>query len=164
MQSLLLCFGKLRAQIRNYHVPACQHAPLGPHFRQLLATRIENLDFLSSRGHSDIACANHRAVQAKSQWSIFSVQAAVVDLCGDNIFRRVRYVNKLTLQIEELSIDLSMVDRELSTKIIGDSLDQLGRLLTSGDVSVEKAWDTLRSATNDLENLIDDLRNQLGRE
>src|ERR1700734_1645585 len=89
MQSLLLCLGKLGAQIRNHHVPACQHAPLGPHLTQLLASRIENLDLLGRGRRSDVACADYRAVQTKSQRSIFSIQAAVVDLRGDHIFRRV---------------------------------------------------------------------------
>src|ERR1700722_7202846 len=89
MQSLLLCLGKLGAQIRNHHVPACQHAPLGPHLTQLLASRIENLDLLGRGRRSDVACADYRAVQTKSQRSIFSIQAAVVDVRGDHIFRRV---------------------------------------------------------------------------
>ena len=63
MQRCLLRFGQLRAEIRNHHVPAGEHAVAGRRSVQRAAARIDHLDAIAA----DIANAQHGAVQANAR-------------------------------------------------------------------------------------------------
>ena len=83
MQRCLLRFGQLRAEIRNHHVPAGEHALARRRPVQRAAARIDHFDAVAA----GIANAQHRAVEANRAARLGSIELRVVGDRGHDVAR-----------------------------------------------------------------------------
>jgi hypothetical protein len=81
MQSCLLLLGQLRAEIRNHHVPAGEHALPRCRPVESAAARINHLHAIAA----DVANAQRRAVEANPRCGLGTIELGVVGDGGDDI-------------------------------------------------------------------------------
>jgi hypothetical protein len=81
---------------------------------------------------------------------------------SDSVIRRLGDVNKLTLKMEREATKLPNPQDLGITNVLGSAYEELDSLLNSRDLSIDSAWERLRSIADNLETAIDELRKQLG--
>ncbi len=81
---------------------------------------------------------------------------------SDNVFRTLRTVHKIALKMERKATRLEGFEMATTTNALGETYTKLDRLLESRNLTLTKAWEELRSIAQGLEQVIDELRNQLG--
>ena len=84
------------------------------------------------------------------------------EIVSDRIFDRLRKVHKLALRMEREAKVFGELKMATTTNVLGETYNKLTQLLDSRDLTIEQAWEGLRSIAADLERIIAELRTQLG--
>jgi hypothetical protein len=79
-----------------------------------------------------------------------------------SVFRTLRTIHKISLEIERKATRLEELEMAKTTNVLGETYTKLERLFQSRELILEKAWEELRSIAEGLEQVIYELRNQLG--
>jgi hypothetical protein len=80
---------------------------------------------------------------------------------SDQIFRRLRKVNTLTLKLERQTVDLQWFEHQLPARRIGNAYEALEELFSSRNLAVENGWQLLRNVIENLEELCVNAQAQL---
>lgn len=80
---------------------------------------------------------------------------------ADNLFRTLRRVHNISLKIERKATSFEGPEMATTTNALGEIYTKLDQLLQARELTLEKAWEDLRSIAQGLERVIFDLRDQL---
>jgi hypothetical protein len=81
---------------------------------------------------------------------------------SDHVFSALRKVHKLSLKIERKATSLDGLEMAQTTNALGETYTKLDQLLQSRELILQRGWKELRSIARGLEQVIDELRSQLG--
>lgn len=79
----------------------------------------------------------------------------------DGMYRRLRTLNAVGLDLEQLVARYGDIDAGQSTNLLGEAYDTLERLLQERNLSIEKAWDKLEELTAMILRAVARIREQL---
>lgn len=80
---------------------------------------------------------------------------------SDNVFRTLRTVHNISLKIERMATRFDGLEMATTTNTLGEIYTKLDQLLQYRELTLQKAWEDLRSIAQGLEQVIYELRNQL---
>jgi len=82
---------------------------------------------------------------------------------ADQLFARLKKLHKLALKVQGLAFDLPFTDKRQTLNVAGESLARAERLMQSRNFAVDEAWRELRQLATDLEQMVKQLRAELGK-